>query len=118
MREKRGIKRTSINHLESDARRAYRAAAGVQETPYKPLDRTGERFTDRTGRPGVIVRYGGCGDIDAVLYDGTTSTYWLVTGVYETLTNRSLLSKACKVHRAQVTPETPVCGRCVRSFFF
>lgn len=80
------------------------------------LDRVGEKLKGYDNRPIVIVRYGGCKDIDAVMMDG--DSYYLITNAtYEKLKNRNIYKSNCSVEYTEITSNTQVYGRCACDYF-
>lgn len=109
------VAQNTVNDWCSRGMKTLRAIYGAEEQP-RIINRTGEKGRDRKGRPFVIVRYGGCKDIDAVIKDH--STYYMVFTVkYETLINRDLLYKKCTVKPEMIDPDTVVYGKRAAAYF-
>ena len=101
--------------LHSNAFKSLCRELGAPE-PSHELDRTGEKMCDRLGRPLVIVHYGGCKNIEAIMNDH--GTYYRFTGTtYDKLKRRDLLRKNCSVKCTRIDPDTLVKGRPARSYF-
>lgn len=99
--------------------RKLREIYGVSEIKYAQygkLDRVGERLKGYDNRPIVIVRYGGCKDVDAVMMDGD-SYYLIVNTTYEKIRNRNILKSNCSAKYSEITPNTQVYGKCACDYF-
>lgn len=112
---RQGISRDAVNRLHSSAIKALQKAYNITDQ-HQTHDRTGQKGHDRVGHPYIIIRYGGCKNIDAIVRDHNTY-YMLLSANYCTLGTANLLSKACKVNRQQITAETEINGRRAAAYF-